>query len=131
MPHQLNIETYSMKRDGLRKLLNSISIVGLGTKSFANALSGIRNIHSFAQSTVQGILDDYHADNWMGYPAITLANPVFSPKPSELDIASVDFLPGEDPKGVLSEVLRTQSQIRHLDENVVHCLIVKNRNVLP
>lgn len=116
----------------MRKLLNAITIVGMGNEEFANALAGIQEIHRVAQNTWPGLVEDYYPDIWMGYPAITIANPVFSPKPGDLDIASVSFLPGEDPKGSLAEALRNHSShIRHLDENVVHYLFVKNRNTKP
>jgi hypothetical protein len=118
----------------LRKLLVSLTIVGVGSASFESTLDGIRAIHDYARTTANPstTLDEYQPDQWHGYPAISFTNTVFSPRPSGFDIASVPFTKGEDPDGRLVAVMNANQELCHLrEENKIFYVEMKNDGAEP
>lgn len=109
----------------LRKLIVSITILGVGSAGFEDTLKGIRAIHDYAKATANpdNPIDDYRPDQWHGYSAISFTNTVFSPRPSLFDIASVPFTRGEDPNGYLAAAMNANQEVRHLREENKICYI--------
>ncbi len=117
-------ELNRIKRN-LLALLNSITVLGAGSETFDRQIHALRSLHAHAkeyENDIGGTIVPYEHDNWLGHSAITASTTFFSPKPRDCEMSSIPFGAGEDPNGVLANILSSNTDLRHGDDNEVHYL---------
>jgi hypothetical protein len=99
-------------------LRQSISITGLGTATFEQSVSAVKEIHgcyerSFSEKKLQG----WNAGQFGRYQALNLSNRYFTPKRDAPGLEDRPFSEGVDPKGILEAM--KQAGYVHGEENEV------------
>ena len=95
-----------------------VRLTGLGTENFSNAILGLANIAIFMGETMEkGDIESWQCDRYRTWQALDMANRFFVMQNSEGDMASVPFVDGVDPEGVLVTI--AGDKWVHTEENQV------------
>jgi hypothetical protein len=101
-------------------LRQSISLGGLGSPTFTNAIRATKDIHRcFNRQFAEGTLEPWTEDE--GAEIVDLSNRYLTPVSEAGDMEDINFLPGVDPKGLLRDLARGDGTCTyiHTEDNQV------------
>ena len=104
-------------------LRQGISLTGLGTPTFANALDAAQEIYKqFDRQFEEGILDHWACSSANDmFPSIDVSNRYLTPAREAGGIEETPFLKGVDPKGILQNMANGDGTVSyvHTEDNQV------------
>ncbi|PBK69293.1 hypothetical protein ARMSODRAFT_843333, partial [Armillaria solidipes] len=99
-------------------LNQAVTITGLGSAMFRNAIESVKEVRSKAERDFwQGQLEDWKPDQFQGEDVLELSNRFFRPRRKSEQEDGVPLTEDIDPNGVLARLAGTN--LIHTEDNVV------------
>jgi hypothetical protein len=96
-----------------------VTLVGLGTATFNDALDGIDEIYGiFSRALPEGSLGPGDCIVRSGDPALHMSNRLLTPKKDALNMNAIELESGVDPHGVLKAIIN-EGEYVYWDDNEV------------
>jgi hypothetical protein len=108
--------------DKYKYLRQSITLWGVGTPTFKNALEAAKSIHDrFDRQFAEKTLDAWTNPDTGDQACLDISNRYFTPKEEAQGLGQEKFLPGVDPRGILRDLARGDgiSSYVHTEDNQV------------
>lgn len=114
-------------------LRQSISLSGLGSKSFSSAIENIQEIHEmFGRTFAAGTLEPWVPNDFEGNQTIDAANRYFTPRPQATQDQIIPFSPLVDPNSILTTAMARDGTFTHTIDNEVdyYELMIDNEGLI-
>jgi hypothetical protein len=96
-----------------------VTLVGLGTATFNDALDGIDEIYGiFSRALLEGSLGPGDCIACSGDPTLHVSNRLLTPKKDALNMNAIELENGVDPRGVLKAIIN-EGEYVYCDDNEV------------